>query len=117
LQKGESPAWVRAEPEWAGALHLLSSPLLRNKECLCAVAFDGRRIDFPGLAERAAAWSHGERIRLCAAWALFNGGDRTAFAGLLDGDLLSEAVGTLSGANVRRPIEAVRLRRPEADPL
>lgn len=107
------PGWVQAEPEWAAALHLLSSPLLRNKGCLRAVDFDRRIIDFPGLALRAWPWSHGERIMLCAAWMLFNGGERTALSGLLDGELLSEAVSTLSGSNLRRMLEAVQLRRPD----
>lgn len=78
------PAWVRAEAEWAASLHLLSSPVLQNKGCLRAVDFDRRRIDFPRLAERAGVWSHGERILICAAWALFNGGDGAAFAKVLD---------------------------------
>ncbi len=113
MQHGEPPAWVRAEPEWAAALHLLNSPLLRNKGCLRAVDLDSRTIDFPGLAEEATPWSHGERILLCTAWALFNGGDRQAIDSLLDGDVLVEAVGTLSSANLRQLIEAVRLRRPD----
>ena len=115
MNRAEPPAWVWAEPEWVAALHLLSSPLLRNKGCHCAIEFDSRTIDFPGLAAEAAPWSHGERVLLCAAWVLFNGGNRRALAGLLDGDLPSEAVSTLSGANLRRMIEAVQLRRPDSD--
>ena len=113
LTSFDVPAWARADPEWAAPLHLLTSPALRSKGCLAAVDFDRQRIDFPSLAERAGPWSHGERILLCAAWALFNGGDRLAFAALLDGELLAEAVASLDTGNLRRLLEAVRLRRPD----
>jgi hypothetical protein len=113
LETLDVPPWVRTDPEWAAALHLLTSPALRNKGCLAAVDFDRQRIDFPGLAERARPWSHGERILLCTAWALFNGGDHRAFAALLDGELLAEAVTTLDTGNLRRLLEGTRLRRPD----
>ena len=106
------PDWAKRDPEWAAPLHLLSTAALRGKGCLRAVDFDLREIDFPGLAGQAGPWSHSERILLCAAWALFNGGDRRAFGELLDGDLLDEAVTTLDSGNLRRLLEAVRLRRP-----
>ena len=107
------PAWAQADPEWAAPLHLLTSPALRTKGCLRAVDFKSREIDFPGLAGAARPWSHGERILLCAAWTLFNGGDRRAFAELLDGEILDEAVSTLDTGNLGRLLEAVRLRRPD----
>ena len=107
------PAWAQADPEWAAPLHLLTGRALRGKGCLLAVAFARREIDFPRLGERAAPWSHGERILLYAAWILFNGGDRRAFTDLLDGELLDEAVSTLDTGNLRRLLEAVRLRRPD----
>jgi hypothetical protein len=113
LEGVEFPSWVRAQPR--PLCTLLGSPLLQSKGCLRAVDFDRRRIDFPGLGEMAVPWSHGERILLYAAWTLFNGGDRRAFADLLDGELLAEAIDTLSGANLRRLIEAVPLRRPDVD--
>ena len=109
----EIPDWARADPEWAAPLHLLTSPALRNKGCLRAVDFRGREIAFTGLAGAARPWSHSERILLCAAWTLFNGGHRRAFAELLDGELLDEAVSVLDTGNLCRLLEAVRLRRPD----
>ena len=105
------PAWAQADPEWRAPLHLLTGRALRGKGCLRAVDFERREIDFPGLAEQARPWSHSERILLCAAWYLFNGGDRAAVAGLLDRKLLAEVVSTLDTGNMMRLLGAVRLRR------
>lgn len=69
-----------------------------------------RPIDFPGLANRAGPWSEVERIILCTAWCLFNGGDADALIDLLDGELLAEAVRTLDTRTLRLPLEVARLR-------
>jgi hypothetical protein len=112
-----TPAWALRDPEWAATLHLLDAPALQVKRVRRAVDFVRREIDFPGLAEAAQPWSHGQRILLCAAWALFSGGDRAAFATLLDGDLLAEAVVTLDAGNMWRLMEALRLRRPGVETI
>lgn len=112
----ECPGRFRAEPEWAVALHLLRSPPLRNKGRLRAVDFDCPSLDFPGLADKAVPWSHWERIRLCAAWVLFNGGDRTTLASLLHEEgLLSEAIAALTAFNLRRLLEAATLQRSDVN--
>lgn len=110
------PLTGRAEPGWAAAIHLFGGAALHDRGCLGHVDAVRRRIDFPELAKRADAWSRRERILLCAAWALFDGGDPEAFADLLDGVPLSEAVGALSGTDLRRVLEAVRLCPPGQAP-
>lgn len=94
-------------------LHVFNGPTLRGRDCLRMVDFERRLINFPRLAESAGSWSHGERVLLCAAWALFDGGDAEAFVGLLDGEPLAQAVRALSGANLRLLLEAARLRQRE----
>lgn len=115
IQTPAIPAWAARNPEWASALYVLTAPGLQNKarQVWRQVDFERRRIGFPDLRDEAGPWSHGERILLCAAWLLFNGGDRRAFTELLDGELLAEAVTTLDTDNLRLLLDAIRLRRPD----
>lgn len=96
------PAWVGSEPEWASALHLLTSPTLLRKGVMGCIDFGRCTIDVPRLRRVSEPWSSGERTMLRAACDLFNGG----------GDLrLAAVVNALDDDNLRRVVEAIEMRR------
>lgn len=96
------PTWVDRDPEWAAALHVLRAPALRDKGVMRFVDFDGRRIDFCELLQRARPWSAGERTLVAAAAALFGG---------LRGCELRDLVSDLDDGNLRRALEAIEMHR------
>lgn len=50
-----------ADSAWEAALHLLEAPFLRPKVFLF-VDQEARSVDWEGLLEESATWSHGERL-------------------------------------------------------
>jgi hypothetical protein len=96
------PSWVASDPEWASAIHLLTSPCLRRIGAMRSVDFEREEIDVPGLLEMAAgSVSSGERAMLLAACDLFNGG------GAADLRMLIHA---LDDSNLHMVIEAIEFR-------
>jgi hypothetical protein len=96
------PAWVATEPEWASALHLLTSPTLQRKGVMGCVDFTRCIIEVPRLRRVSEPWSAGERALLRAACDLFNGGGNLGLATLLH---------WLDDDNLRRVLEAIEMRR------
>ena len=96
------PGWVASEPEWASALHLLTSPTLLRKGVMGCVDFGRCTIDVPRLRRVSEPWSSGERVMLRAACDLFNGGGNLGLASLFR---------SLDDDNLRRVLEAVEMRR------
>lgn len=100
------PDWVQHNAEWAAAIHLLQTRALREKKVMRFVDFEARTIDFPEMFDVSRPWSHGERIMVTLAWALFNGGQ--------DSDsLLVQAIDTLDGPNMLATVQAIVRCRPD----
>jgi hypothetical protein len=96
------PSWVASDPEWASAIHLLTSPCLRRIGAMESVDFQRQEIDVPRLLELAAgSVSSGERVMLLAACDLFNGGG---------GADLRMLIHALDDSNLRMVIEAIDFR-------
>jgi hypothetical protein len=98
----EIPRWAMEDPEWASALHLLTSPLMVRQGVMEHVDFTRCHINVPRLLRVSAPWSSGERAMLRAACDLFNGGGKVG---------LSELLWSLDDGNLRRVLEAVEIRR------
>jgi len=96
------PTWVATEPEWASALHLLTSPTLLRKGVMGCVDFARCIIDVPRLRRASEPWLSGERAMLRAACDLFDGGGNLSLVSLLE---------WLDDANLRRVLEAIEMRR------
>ena len=100
--RAEIPRWAMEDPEWASALHLLTSPILARQGVMEHVDFVRCHINVPRLLRVSAPWSSGERAMLRAACDLFNSGGRVG---------LSELVHLLDDGNLRRVLEAIEMRR------
>lgn len=94
--------WAERDPCWAAALHVLSAPVLIEKDVQRYVDFKAREIHFDALRRRARAWSDGERTLVACAGALF---------GLLPGAELRDLVCDLDEDNLRRVIDAMLVFR------
>jgi hypothetical protein len=98
----EIPQWAMEDPEWASALHLLTSPLLVRKGVMEHVDFARCHINVPRLLRVSVAWSSGERAMLRAACDLFNSGGKVG---------LSELLWSVDDGNLQRVLEAIEMRR------
>lgn len=90
-----------ADSAWEAALHLLEAPFLRPKAFLF-VDQEARSVDWEGLLEESATWSHGERLLVAAAHDL-----RTGAGGLS----IKQLVASLDDANFSRLMLAVHMAR------
>ena len=98
--------------EWDSVVYLLGTPILRAKKALWFVDVENYSIDWDGLEEASAAWSHGERLMVALAHDLWNscgGLSMREFAATLDDANFSQALRAIELARGRRDFRIVRV--------
>jgi hypothetical protein len=88
--------------EWDSVIYLLGAPILRAKKAFRFVNAERLSIDWDGLVEASAPWSHGERLMVALAHDLWNS------AGGLS---MKEFAATLDDANFSRALRAIEIAR------
>lgn len=101
------PEWAWESNDWAAALTLLRSDMLRDKLQPGDVDFTRNTwgipgIDFEGIRARSGPWSDGEKLFLDLANELFNRGAQVRLADL---------IATLDATNWAIAMRAVRIKR------
>jgi len=98
--------------EWDSVVYLLGCPILRAKKAVRFVELEALSIDWDGLEEASAAWSHGERLMVALARDLWNscgGLSMREFAATLDDANFSQALRAIELARGRRDSRIVRV--------